>query len=145
MTVALDTDVLVNWAMEGTAFHRAARHFVERRLREGERVALTPSVLNEFVHVTTDPRRFPSPFGIKEAVARAREIWAAPEVVRIHPAPEVVFRTFELLNSLSLGQKRILDTALAATLELAGVRRLATFNKKNFQVFPFLELVSPRR
>jgi len=145
VTIALDTDVLVNWAMEGTAFHRAARHFVERQLRGGERAALTPSVLNEFVHVTTDPRRFSSPLGMKEAVAKARIIWAAPEVIRIHPAPEVVVRTFELLNSLSLGRKRILDTALAATLELAGVRRLATFNRKDFEVFPFLEIVSPRR
>lgn len=54
-------------------------------------------------------------------------------------------RTLEFLDSLSLGRKRILDTALAATLELAGVRRLATFNRKDFEVFPFLELVSPRR
>lgn len=145
MTIALDTDVLVNWAMEGTAFHRAARHFVERRLREGEKLALTPSVLNEFVHVVTDARRFPSPFSMREALVRAREIWVAPEVVRVHPAPEVVTRTLDLLVSLSLGRKRILDTALAATLELAGIRRLATFNRKDFEVFPFLELVSPRR
>ena len=145
MTIALDTDVLVNWAMEGTAFHRAARHFVERRLQEGEKVALTPSVLNEFIHVTTDPRRFPSPFAMKEAVARAREIWSAPEIVRVHPAPEVVSRVFQLLDSLSLGRNRILDTVLAATLELAGIRRLATFNRKDFEVFPFLDLVSPRR
>lgn len=145
MTIALDTDVLVNWVMEGTAFHLVARQFVERQLRKGEKVALTPSVLNEFVHVTTDPRRFPSPFRMKDAVTRAREIWSAPEVVRIDPAPEVVFRTLQLLDSLSLGRKRILDTALAATLELAGVRRLATFNKKDFEIFPFLDLVSPRR
>ena len=101
--------------------------------------------MNEFIHVVTDPRRFPSPLAMKEAVAKAREMWAASEVLRIHPAPEVVFRTLELLDSLSLGRKRILDTTLAATLELAGVRRLATFNRKDFEVFPFLELVSPRR
>ncbi len=145
MTVALDTDVLVNWIMEGTVFHAAARHFVEQQLQGGERVAVTPTVLSEFVHITTDPRRFPSPLEMTEAVARARAIWAAPEVDPIHPAPEVVFRTLDLLDSLSLGRKRILDTMLAATLELAGIRRLATFNRKDFEVFPFLEIVSPRR
>jgi len=145
VTVALDADVLVNWVMEGTTCHAAARYFVERRLLGGERVALTPLVLNEFIHVTTDPRRFPSPLKMKEAVVRARTIWVAPEVDRIHPAPEVVSRTLDLLETLSLGRKRILDTMLAATLEIAGIRRLATFNRKDFDIFPFLEIVTPRR
>jgi predicted nucleic acid-binding protein len=42
-----------------------------------------------------------------------------------------------------LGRKRILDTALAATLEAARIRRLATFNGRDFEVFGFLEVVEP--
>lgn len=41
------------------------------------------------------------------------------------------------------GRKRILDTALAATLEAAGVSRLATLNGRDSQVFGFLEIVDP--
>ncbi len=37
----------------------------------------------------------------------------------------------------------ILDTALAATLECAGVRQLWTLNLKDFAVFSFLRVVDP--
>jgi predicted nucleic acid-binding protein len=33
--------------------------------------------------------------------------------------------------------------ALAATLEEAGIKRLATFKRKDFEAFPFLEIVEP--
>ena len=49
-----------------------------------------------------------------------------------------------MIRTLNLGRKRILDTAFAATLEAAGVQRLATFNARDFAVFPFLEVVSLR-
>jgi predicted nucleic acid-binding protein len=45
------------------------------------------------------------------------------------------------MASFDLGRKRILDTALAATFETAGVRRIATFNPADFTIFPFLEIV----
>jgi predicted nucleic acid-binding protein len=52
-------------------------------------------------------------------------------------------RTLELMERHRLGRRRILDTALAATLEGAGIRRLATFNGDGFRVFPFLDVVEP--
>ncbi len=79
---------------------------------------------------------------------RARELatnlWDAAEVERIVPSASVVPRTLELIGRFGLGRKRILDTALAATLEAAGVRRLATLNGADFAIFPFLEVVVPR-
>ena len=47
------------------------------------------------------------------------------------------------MTRFRLGRKRILDTALAATMEAAGIKKLATLNKKDFEVFPFLELIVP--
>ncbi len=47
------------------------------------------------------------------------------------------------MKEYSLGRKRILDTALAATLESSGVVKLATLKRKDFAVFTFLDLVSP--
>ncbi len=83
-----------------------------------------------------------------EAIQRIEAIWDSEEVVRLLPTAEVLSRTLELLAELRLGRKRILDTALAATLESAEVRRLATFNPRDFRIFDFLELVdapqSPR-
>jgi predicted nucleic acid-binding protein len=143
LILALDTDVLVAWAMAGTPRHAAARRLFETEIRErGGSVALTPQVIHEFLHVVTDSKRFENPLLMADALRLARQLWNAEEVIRILPSPDVLPRTMELMERLRLGRKRILDTALAATLEAAGIRRLATLNPGDFTIFGFLDLVA---
>lgn len=78
-----------------------------------------------------------------DAIQTADRLWNAPEVERIVPGPGVFSRTLNLLGTLSLGRKRMLDTALAATLEEAAVTRLVTFNAQDFAIFAFLKVVVP--
>ena len=99
--------------------------------------------LREFAHVTTDPFRFERPLSDEQAVVLTREIWRAPEVVQIPLQLESVHRTFELMVNLSLDRKRLHETSLAATLEQAGVTRLATYHGRDFDAFSFLEIVDP--
>lgn len=73
----------------------------------------------------------------------ALELWGSPEVDRIVPDAAVVERALGLLRAHRLGRKRILDTVLAATLEGAGVKQLATFNPDDFGTFPFLAVTVP--
>lgn len=144
MIVALDTDFLVHWTMQGAPRHAAVSGWIRRHLRQrGNALGLAPQTLHELIHVATDPRRFERPMSMAEALARARALWDAKEVVRVLPGPAVLHRTLELLAKLRLGRKRILDTALAATLEAADVKRLATLNAADFAVFSFLETVGP--
>ncbi len=143
MILALDTDVLVSWAMAGSPGHETARRLFAAEVKERRgSLALAPQVVHEFLHVVTDQRRFELPLSMGEALRLVGRLWDAEEVVRIFPAPEVMPRTLELMAALRLGRKRILDTALAATLECAGVRRLATFNPADFGLFKFLDLVA---
>lgn len=145
MTLALDTDVVVSWLMSGAPRHAAARSLVDAELRTaGGAIALVPQTLHEVLHVATDPRRFERPLSMREAIRLVRLLWEAREVVRVQPGANVPVRTLELMERHRLGRKRILDTALAATLEAAQIRRLATFNGDDFAVFPFLEVVGPR-
>src|SRR5260370_31551533 len=128
--------------MGGAPRHQAAVQLLDAEVRvRGASLAIAPQVVHEFLHVATDPRRFENPLSRRDGLRWARSLWSADEVVRIVPAPGVLDRTIELLAQLRLGRKRILDTALAATLELAGVRRLATFNPADFRSFTFLQLV----
>lgn len=144
MILGVDTDVLIAWAMAGAPRHGAVRRLFEVEIRErGGRLALTPQVVQEFLHVSTDPRRFEQPFSMAEALQVCRSLIDAREIQWIAPARDVLRRTLDLLTELRLGRKRILDTALAATLECAGVRRLATLNARDFEIFSFLELVGP--
>jgi predicted nucleic acid-binding protein len=142
--LALDTDVLVSWAMDGAPKHRVVRRFLEREVRAGgHQVGLVPQVLMEFLHVCTDSKRFEHPLAMDEAGRLARELWDSRETVRVPQGPTVVHRTLELISELKLGRKRILDTALAATLEAGGVRRLVTLNAADYRVFSFIEVVTP--
>ena len=144
MILGVDTDVLVTWVMTGTPLHGAIRRLFDAEIRERDgQLALTPQVIQEFLHVSTDPRRFERPLSMEEALRVCRSLTEAKEILWVVPTREVLPRTLDLLETLKLGRKRILDTALAATLECAGVRRLATLNARDFEVFSFLELVGP--
>lgn len=141
-TLGIDTDVLVHWAMADAPHHVAIRSYLEREVRRGCRLALTLQVLREFLHVTTDPRRFELP--LDDALRISLALWTGLEVERLLPTARDHDRLCELMARLRLGRRRILDTALAVTLEAAGVRRLATLNGRDFEVFTFLEVVDPR-
>jgi predicted nucleic acid-binding protein len=143
VSLALDTDVLFNWAMTGAPRHAKARKLVRAEIRAGRSVAIALQVLWEFLHVVTDPRRFTTPMPMSSALATTGALWDAPDTQRVVAGPRTAHRTIELLRTLELGRKRILDTALAATLEEAGIDRLATFNGKDFEAFEFLEIVGP--
>lgn len=144
MILGIDTDILVTWVMKGAPLHAVIRRLIRREMQEnGNLLGLTPQVLHEFLHISTDPRRFESPLSMEEALRIGRFLLAAKDVLWLLPTPEVVPRTLELLQELRLGRKRILDTALAATLECAGIRRLATLNGRDYEIFTFLETVGP--
>jgi predicted nucleic acid-binding protein len=144
--IGIDTDALVHWAMQGATHHRAVRRFIDTEVaKRGSRLGLTPQVLHEALHVCTDRRRFENPLEMTAAISLLRDLWDGKETVRVSPAATTFHRTLELLESLGLGRKRILDTALAATLEAAGIKRLATLNAQDFRIFSFLEVVDPTR
>jgi predicted nucleic acid-binding protein len=143
MILGIDTDVLVNWIMDGATHHQAVRELFKREIRNGNQLGFTPQVLFEFINICTDSKRFQHPLKMADATTAGVDLWNAREVVQLMPEPSLVFETLSLLDQLKLGRKRILDTALAVTLKQAGVSRLATLNKKDFEIFPFLEIVAP--
>lgn len=144
--LALDTDVFVAWAMSGAPHHVPARILVEGELATKRgKIVLTQRTIEEFLHVVTDPKRFEHPFTMKAALDFVESVVRTRDVMCIAPSAMVVPRTLELLRAYALGRKRILDTALAAHLQLARISRLATFNGKDFAQFDFLTIVDPRR
>ena len=79
---------------------------------------------------------------VAAAAALLRSLWDGREVERILPDAATVHRALDLLQSLSLGRRRLADAVLAATLEGAGVRRLATLRPDDFAAFAFLKIVT---
>lgn len=144
MSLALDTNVLIPWLVRSAPRHDEARSFVDAELgRDGARIAIAPQVCWEFLYVVTDDRRFERPCSMEDARALVRAVWNARETERLPASVEVVPRVLDLLREHRLGRRRILDTALAASLEAGGVRRLATYNVRDYRCFDFLDPVSP--
>lgn len=143
MSLAVDTDVLIPWLVATTPRHGEAHGLIAAEIRQGGRVAIAPQVCWEFLHVVTDERRFERPCSMVEATALLRAVWNARETERLAAPAEVLPRVLALMAEHRLGRKRILDTALAATLEASGIRRLATYNVPDYGCFSFIEAVSP--
>ena len=146
MKRGLDTNVLVYAHVAALPEHGVVREYLAGQLaRRDVTLVVTPSVLHEFVHVVTDPRRFEPPVAMGEALALARLYLGRANVDCVATDAEALAEALALVERHRLGRKRLADTLLAATLLRHGVRQLVTCNPGDFEVFPALQLVDPRR
>lgn len=137
----IDTTFLVAHELAEVPVHSRAREVARQPSRNGQaRFALVPQVLMEFLHVVTDPRRFQKPLPMEEAVARAEFWWDAKEVRQVVPGSESVRLGLRWIHKHRLGRKRLLDTQLAASFHQAGVHRIITQNRKDFEIFGVFEI-----
>lgn len=135
MIHGLDTGFLVAAEVTEHAEHSAARQTLATLVGAGDRVAIAPQVLAEFIHVVTDPRRFTQPLEIVEARDVAEQWWTASEVDREYPSDAATQQFLRWLQQFSLGRKRLLDTLLAATYQQAGIQSILTTNPSDFAIF----------
>ena len=116
---------------------------VQAEVQSGSRLVFPPLVINEFLHVITDARRFNPPLTMIEALDWVEIFLANPAAGLLKPPSESLRQTLRWMRQFNLGRKRILDTHLAAMLHTAGVRRLLTSNPGDFTVFAVFEIVTP--
>ena len=84
--IGLDTTVLLTHEIKEAAGHESLRTYIATACRSGNILfAICPQVLQEFVHVATDPRRFKVPLTMDQALERSRFWWESAEVVQCHP------------------------------------------------------------
>ena len=146
MKRGLDTNVLVYAHVASLPEHGVVREYLAGQLaRRDVTLVVTPPVLHEFVHVVTNPRRFEPPVAMGEALALARLYLGRANVECVATDAEALAEALALVERHRLGRERLGDTLLAATLLRHGVRQLVTCNPGDFEAFPALQLVDPRR
>jgi len=143
MNHALDTSFLVATELASHTRHAASRALLESLVQMGDRPALAPQVLAEFVHVVTDPRRCSKPLAFPTALERAELIWNAAQVLQVFPDAAAASQFLAWMREHLLGRKRLLDTLLAATYWSAGFRSIVTLNRADFEVFGCFTIVTP--
>jgi predicted nucleic acid-binding protein len=140
----VDANVLIYSAVESMPEHRKVVQFFEKRVLTGEiTCAVTFPILLEFIHITTDPKRFKPALIVDESVEIAMQYWTAENWLRLIPKQTTGMRTLNLLRLHRLGRKRLLDTYFAATLLDHDIRSLITCNPEDFKVFPEIDLIDP--
>ena len=135
MRNGLDTSFLVAVEVACHTKHSAARAVADALSSEGDRFAVVPQVLAEFVHIVTDTKRFSDPLTIEEALERARSWWDAKDVDRVAPDESTVTWFLTAMARYRLGRKRVLDTLLAGTFRTAGIDSVLTLNPADFNIF----------
>ncbi len=143
MINALDTTFLVEYEIAGHGNHSWARTVMEQALDRGEKFALAPQVLAEFVHVVTDGKRFSKPLAAADAIAKASTWWSASEITHVYPNPQSTVLFLKWMQEFKLGRKRLLDTMLAATYAENGIRTVYSSNQGDYQIFNYFRVVSP--
>ena len=144
MICGVDANVLIYSAIQSMPEHKRVLSFFERRVLTGEiTCAVTFQVILEFIHITTDPRRFDHPLTMAESTEIVEQYWRSTNWRQLTPQPGTGIRVLELLRQYSLGRKRLLDTYLAATLLDNGITTLITCDQSDFKIFEELETINP--
>ena len=139
----LDTNVLVDALYEDPPEFPAASHLLERAEEVEAAFCVAPQVLAEFDAIITDPRRVSVAYTAEEARQEVEKIRNKPGI-RILPVPvDNVDRWRALLQTYPVTHARIFDVQLVATMLGNEVRRIHTFNVRDFIGFPELEVLRP--
>ena len=141
--IGLDCNILVQLAFADHPANARTLAAVQTTMSKGEKLVFPSLVVGEFLHVATDDRRFAPPLTMAEALDWLEEFLKNPAVNLLEPTPGCMDQTLRWMRQFNLGRKRILDTQLAVTLHVGGVRRLLTSNPADFAVFGVLETVTP--
>lgn len=139
----LDCNILVQLALQDHPANATTVALVQSEVQSGRVLAVPPLVINEFLHVITDERRFQPPLTMTEALQWVDNFLLNPEVRLLESRSESMRQTLDWMRKFQLGRKRILDTHLAAIFYTAGINRLLTSNPKDFAVFGVFTLLTP--
>ncbi len=142
-TGLLDTNVLVYAADEASPFHQATSTLREKGLKGEISVCLCPQALNEFFAIVTDPRRVGNPISQKDALLEMEKYFYSKNILKIHPGPEIIERTLDLLAQHEITKQEIFDLQLVATMLSNNVTRLYTYNRDDFVKFKEIEVLAP--
>lgn len=133
--IGLDTTTLVAFEIENHPLKHKVTQGIQTCIKNGEVFALAPQIVNEFLHVVTDTRRFSDPLTMPEALERIAFWQQANESQIVFPTEKSLLQQEHWMREFHLGRKRVLDTALAATYKEHGIRRLASANPSDFALF----------
>lgn len=140
--VGIDTPFLVAHTVLEHPEHSQAVTCCQRLLAEDRLLALCPTIVDEFLHVVTDPRRFEHPLLMFDAIGIAQTWLQSQETAYLVGTVDSDRLQLDWMLRHRLGRKRINDTRIASIYYQHGVRTLLTSNVRDFSVFDAFKIIN---
>ena len=142
MAFAVDTNVLLRLADQGSPEHPAASNALASLLGQNVPVLITAQVLVEFWAVATRPEQS-NGLGWTTALAATAIRALRDQFPLLDDTPEVLDRWLELVDRCQVSGKRTHDARLAALVLTHDVKNLLTFNTADFPTAWGIKAVHP--
>lgn len=138
--VFVDTNVLIYQSFDffDEQKHRDVHRLLHNLLDNGNRLCISSQVLREFYSVATNSKFFENPLTAIEAIERIKEYRRNFLILEDANISELI----PLVERYPVTKRRIHDANLVATMLKADVRKLYTYNVKDFRDFQELELIN---
>ena len=101
----LDCNILVQLALQDHPANAATVAAVQAEVQRGSRLVFPALVVDEFLHVITDERRFSPPLTMTEALDWMETFTASPAVCVIEATPESVRQTLRWMREFKLDER----------------------------------------
>jgi len=140
-TIGVDTPFLVAHTVLEHPDHENAVNCRKILIERDRMFALCPTVVDEFIHVVTDPKRFEMPLTVARAIHIARVWINSQETICLNLTEASQRQQLDWMLELRLGRKRINDTRIASVYYSHGITKLLTANVRDYSVFGVFEIV----
>jgi predicted nucleic acid-binding protein len=142
MRILLDSNILIRWLESGDSLQPLVDRAVDSLIRSGAFPCYTSQNLGEFWNVLTRPLDR-NGFGLTplEADRRTRMIENQIPILPDDPRVHLVWRG--LLVSHAISGVQVHDARLVAAMHVHGVKRILTFDTRDFARFTDIEAIHP--
>jgi toxin-antitoxin system PIN domain toxin len=143
MRFLVDTNILLHAANSASPFHRAARAFLDRQLRDRVSWCTTWPILYEFLRVSTHHRVFPKPLKAQQSLAFIEALINREEVVLLSATDRHRSTLASVIDEVGHPSGNLFHDIHTATLMREhGVSEIITADT-DFLQFHFLRVTNP--
>jgi predicted nucleic acid-binding protein len=140
--VFIDTNVLVSYWVISHPFHDRAVRLMDSLLDNDELLALSPQIIGEAYVTMTSPTKLQSPFTPNRFLQFTESLLGDPAVIFLAPSEPAIKYAVTAAVKKSVTSAKIFDLLIYGTMREHSIKRLATFNEKDFEGLEEIEIVS---
>ena len=143
--IFFDSNIFIYAVDKKSLFHDESVEIIKDSVEKGFFTA--DICFLEFYQVITDGRKTPRPLSPEKALLYIQKLWSTPEIDVLEADMLGAFEEKEHQNNLveyNITRFDIYDYLIAACLKKNQIRKIVTFNSKDFKKYPWLTVVDPR-